>query len=254
VKATGTRRNSHAWFRSRDDFSNPTFPNGGAMRPPGTPFAGIPAPSRVQEVAMKRIRAALVLSLLLPCAGAAYAQATFLMGLHGSGLHFPLPSECSPQQACTPFSVPWTGTVTIVTASDANGVYTGGSLLGLDFVTNRASFNLDAIRNSSQAFGEPYSVTLAGHQVASVDFAIHLTPGSGVLAPTVLSFSGLSGGYNEPVSHSVGATFYSATLVPIPEPQSWALLLAGLAATGVLRQIFPLRKSCRAARPAPAIR
>ena len=35
---------------------------------------------------MKRIRAALVLSLLLPFAGAAFAQETFLMGLNGSGL------------------------------------------------------------------------------------------------------------------------------------------------------------------------
>jgi hypothetical protein len=249
VKASGTRRNSRSWFRSRDDFSNHHV----SPQPSGTPFARTPAPSLVQEVAMKRIRAAFVLSLLLPCAGAAFAQATFLMGLHGSGLHFPLPSECAPQQACTPFGVPWTGTVTIATASDANGVYTGGSLLGLDFVTNRASFNLDTIRSSSEAFGEPYSVTLAGHQVVSVDFAVHLTPGS-VLAPTIVSFSGLSGGYNEPISHGVGATFYSATLVPIPEPRSWALLLAGLAATGVLRQIFPLRRFCRAARPVPSIR
>jgi len=192
---------------------------------------------------MKRIRATLVLSLLLPSAGAAFAQETFLLGLNGSGLHFRLPGECAPQQDCgPPVHVPWFGTVTIVTTSDANGVYTGGSLLGLDFVTNRAKFNLDAIRSSSGFFGEPYSVTLADHQVVSVDFAIHLTPGSGVLAPTVLTFSGLSGGYLESVSHSVGSTFYSGTLVPIPEPQSWALLLAGLAATGFLRQIFPSRR------------
>jgi hypothetical protein len=192
---------------------------------------------------MTRIRAALALSVLLLSAGAAFAQETFLMALNGSGLHFRLPGECAPAQDCgPPVRFPWTGTVTIVTASDANGVYTGASLLGLDFETNTVRFNLDAIRNSSTFFGEPYSVTLAGGQVVSVDFAIHLTPGGGVLAPTVLTWGGLSGGYNEPVSHSVGQTFYSGTLVPIPEPQTWALLLAGLVATGFLRQIFPSRR------------
>src|SRR5918993_649189 len=139
---------------------------------------------------------------LLWSAGAVCAQETFVLGLTGGGLHFPLPSECGQQISCPTTFEDWSGTMRITTASGADGGYTGDSLLALDFTSNRVEFDLDRIRVSSEFFGPPgYSVTLAGNEVASVDFAVHLTPGLSLPAPTVVTFSGLSGGFDVPISH-----------------------------------------------------
>lgn len=191
---------------------------------------------------MKRIAVALASMSL--SAGMAWGQETFLLGLTGSGRHLPLPSECQPQPFCPPTQVDWTGTMRIVTGSAADGVYTGDSLLALDFTSNVLNFNLDAIRASSAIFGPPdYSVTLAGNQVVSVDFSVHLTPGANLPAPTVVTFSRLSGQFDVPISHSVGSTSYSGTLAAIPEPASSALLLAGLA--GLVALASPRRRERR---------
>jgi hypothetical protein len=173
---------------------------------------------------------AVAASSLLSWTGVSFADESFLLALNGGGIHFRLPSECGQQISCPPVHVDWTGTVSIVTASSADGVYTGDSLLALNVESNQVGFTLDNIRSSFQFFGGPgYSVTLAGDQVVSVDFAVHLTPDFNLPAPTVVTFAGLAARFDVPVSHRLGETFFSASLAPIPEPGSWAMLLAGLA-------------------------
>lgn len=174
---------------------------------------------------------------LLWSAGAACAQETFFLGLTGGGPHFPLPSECGQQINCPITFASWSGTMRIVTASGADGVYAGDSVLALDFTSDQVEFDLHNIRTSVESFGSPaYSVTLAGNQVVSVDFAVQLNPGGLLPAPTVVTFSGLSGGFDVPVSHRLGATFFRGTLVPIPEPATWALLLAGATMLAAMRR------------------
>jgi len=178
---------------------------------------------------------------LLWSAGVAWAQETFLLGLTGGGVHLPVVTECEPQPqpSCPPTNVDWTGTMRIVTESGADGVYTGDRLLALDFTSNVVNFDLALIRASFEFFGPPgYSVTLAGNQVVSVDFAVHLTPPD-LPAESVVTFSHLSGGFDVPLSHRLGPTFYRGTLAAIPEPATWTLLLAGATVLVAWRRSLP---------------
>jgi len=66
-------------------------------------------------------------------------------------------------------------------------------------------------------------VTVLGGQITSVDLIVPFLP-----EDIVASFSGLAAFYEQPAQHHLGPTFASGTLTPIPEPETYALLGAGL--------------------------
>jgi len=163
----------------------------------------------------------MLIAAFLACLTSGTLAATYSLSLHGSGIHIP---DCHEEIAqCGPggpgpgeISFSWVGSITAVVVPDGDGTWSGADL---------ASFRLDANVGSFNALSQGIegSVTVLGGQITSVDLIVPFLPGD-----IVASFSGLAAFYEQPAQHHLGPTFASGTLTPIPEPETYALLGAGL--------------------------
>jgi PEP-CTERM motif len=169
----------------------------------------------------------LAAALLLPMQGA-LASTTFLLDLRGQATHHVNMWECLP--LCQNYPDPlledqifdWIGVLTLVTASGANGVYTGGrvapdgDLLAMSFESNLYDF------------GNPYtaSATILDGQVVALQAYFED-------APIKLRLSGMTATYEQPPFHHFGDTRAVAIITNVPEPSTWALLALGLGGVAI---------------------
>ena len=175
--------------------------------------------------------AALVFMGLASLPSDASAEATFQLGLSGPGTVIPSGFECSP--ICKPKSFWWSGPVTLVTSSDADGVYSGpGSFISLSIQTNLLSVTSPglnfAVGDGTPTEGSFASVTIANGQVTSFGF-IYVLLGEPDFEE-VVEFGGLAATYSQSGGHHGPIIEASAVLTNVPEPETLSLMLAGLVA------------------------
>jgi hypothetical protein len=175
------------------------------------------------------------LLLVLPCA--AFSQSTFVLGLQGQGTFQPngFPTCPVDNPFCTPVPVTWSGTLTVVTSSDADGTYLGGAgLASIDLESNlvdsfSAGFNWD---NGGPTF-LPASVTISAGAVSSISYFDNSLVG----ATQRLGIDGLVARYSFDDAHHGPRVFAVGIVGAVPEPSTYALMAAGLfAGAGLSRR------------------
>jgi hypothetical protein len=188
-----------------------------------------------------------LLSLLLLTVGlcqAAIGQTNYLLSLTGSGTRIEDGSFCYPQApnwpACSqPQAVTWEGTLTVTTIGAADGTYSGKDLLAVSLSSSLSNFWTDGDNSNHFALTKaPVSVTVVDGLVSSLDFSFAPGPYE------QFHFGGLSASYfyGGGGCHHCGSTYASATLAPIPEPSTYAMMVIGLAALAyVARRRRPVR-------------
>jgi hypothetical protein len=184
-------------------------------------------------IRMRNAWALAAASLALLTGQAARADATYTLVLNGTAHHtfncWEILSQCAIGPPVPPDErYAWTGTISVVVDSSADGTYADADFLSLAFVANLGGVTLNSFEHSYPAFGQ---VTVTNGLVSSLDVTDPLlfpdspTPGG-------LVFSGLSATYSQPPLHHFGETDAFGTLTPIPEPGTDGLMLAGLGCLG----------------------
>ncbi len=179
-------------------------------------------------------RIALLLALATGLAGPAVAQTSYYLGVTGQIDHTVDCWETVPLCSGPPHVLyAWTGTLTIVVDSAADGTYMGPDFESLSFVGNIGNFT--AIPNDGDPF---YEVTITDGQVSSLEVRQFLETPHDTFAWD--DYSGLVASYVGSGGTHYGGTVGMGILSPIPEPAPAALLLSGLAALAALRR----RQAC----------
>jgi hypothetical protein len=153
--------------------------------------------------------------------GNARADATFEFSLSGQ---LDQQYGCQDPSSCTApadhFS-PWTGELTVVLDSGADGMYGNPDIVSFDLVSTCCTFQEPTFTPI------PFiaSFTVDDGKLTSIS-AVYYDP----LFPIVVtSFSGLTVSYFQPLIYFTPLTVGTATLTPVPEPDGGAMLLFGLA-------------------------
>jgi len=185
-------------------------------------------------------------AVLLAVMGAAHAQSEFDFAYNGTMTTFCSVGgrPCSPDfppDPGMPRLDPWAGTISFITSSSANGVYTCRDCGGdgdLNIVLDGTPWpSWFFIPRPGEAF-LPLTLTLLDGAAVSLRGPFKLDPfGTYNIggAPPFLSF-----GSQVRAAEIAIDRFGIATLTPIPEPEAWALMLVGLASIGALT------RKCRA--------
>jgi hypothetical protein len=194
------------------------------------------------------MRNAVAAIALVSCLAApAHAAETFRFSITGSIVHFVDWWEC--QCFMDPVTLPWNGWMNLTTASAADGVYTGDELIDLTLSTSRASFSVDGHGvGDSVSYATWISVTLAGGAVAAIDGSVEL--GNGPFE--IVRFESDHLHYIFEGAHHVGPSEGTAIYAAIPEPGTYALLLAGLTLVAGFKPARRSRLAHRSAARAPA--
>jgi hypothetical protein len=187
--------------------------------------------SQTTEELMKLKPIAIAASLLGACMQA-NAVAAFEFSFSGTLVHSLDAWEC-PNTICPGFPGPpppvissWSGNITVVTSSGADGSYTGEDALAIS-------------QDSDLALHTEIRFTSLGPTATISNGALTLTGGGSAFvdyfpAPVEYVFYGDHFTYEQPAIHHYGPTTGYATLTPIPEPGIPALMLVGLTAVGVV--------------------
>ena len=150
-----------------------------------------------------------------------------------------------------PVSFAWAGTIDLSTAASTDGTYTGASLTSFD-----AQAAISGPRPAYAIFGfhlNPYGggdrvnfeaapiVTIAGGLVTSIVASARYLPGP------VVSFDGASliyegTSFHAGTTHSSGIATNYVPIPPVPEPETWALMLAGF---GVVASLHRRRRGAQ---------
>jgi hypothetical protein len=181
----------------------------------------------------------LLVAAALCAAGSAWASPTqFVFDVDGSGFetygtadtaHCPGGVCSTPGQA-----LDWTGTLTIVTDSDADGIYSFGDLVSITLDSSLGDFTANGAIDPFLQVGQ--LVTLAGGKVTDIE---------GGYTPDHLTTFRFDGGLSIDFSSvaqcdqcdfsSATATLTPASIAPaVPEPGTYALMLAGLGVVGFI--------------------
>ncbi len=172
---------------------------------------------------MRQLASAICLVMSL-FAAPVQAVETFTLRYAGTG-H--LAFDCFPV-LCLPFTTPWISTVTVQTVSRADGVYSlngyppenpANTLTFLSLVSDTYGFVFDI--STHETVNAVLTATIQGGRVTSID-------GSLFSSPAIWGFSGVEVGFGQPLIGKTGP--YSGQAAVIPEPETYALMLAGLVA------------------------
>jgi hypothetical protein len=184
--------------------------------------------------------ARILIAVCLAClTQGALANASFVLSLRGTGLHFPAPGGfcdvCPP-----PEEFSWTGTVTVVTSSGADGIYTGNEVSSVSVVSQAQYGSFNYTLNSPWNIwsldvpfihsSEP-TVEVRDGVVRSLDLTWEWDP-SHMLVEQTLWFDRLSAYLSITGWNHGGEIFAQGSLTPIPEPGAYALMLAGIGLVG----------------------
>ncbi len=153
--------------------------------------------------------------LLLSAAQAAHATATFVLDLKGDGTHRKDGWECiecfDPNDPrLRPVSFEWLGVLTIVTISDADGIYTGDSVLSLSLDSNLEDFERPWMASATVEDGRVVSLNVYDEN-----------------SPVKLWISGMTAIYDQPALHHYGPTHATGIVTNVPEPSTWSLMAVG---------------------------
>jgi hypothetical protein len=214
----------------------------------------------VQEIAMPGSKTFLA-AALVAASSVAHADASFEFAVHGGGDYAAGGYEgCSPDhpEQCV-HHVTWTGTLTVVTTSAADGVYDvghddgsawiPGDIVRVTLDSNVGGTDVDGLAPPGNQFfpGQyPYAVTIQDGRITAIEWTStnFYDPAE---ANGFLHIDGLDVQFEEGVYHGTYADM-NGTLSAIPEPASGMLALAGLAAVAAALRRRGLTR--RAARPA----
>jgi len=185
---------------------------------------------------MKKI-AALTLAL-----AASYAQAVpYNMSMSGSGITFVDGNVlCCSQQ---PVSFSWSGLIHVDVNSSADGTYSGAALQGfaargsLDSPTPYAVFGFSFAPPPSYYWTTDPSVTVQGGRITDVRGSWH--DGFSNLSGTFAGMSFGSESFAWHAGHTIangGLSVNTVAVSPVPEPETYALLLAGLGVLQLIRR------------------
>jgi hypothetical protein len=166
----------------------------------------------------------------------AHANATFELGLSGHGTQAPSSFPACPDENpfCEPLPVEWTGLVTVVTSGSADGTYTGADFVSITLDSNWFAFSVPGV-SVVNSLPSPAFVTLSNGQVSSIDFDLVHDFGD-VDTVERISFDGLSVSYFRCCAHHGDTVSVTGVLTNIPEPDTFSLLLAGLALSAVAQR------------------
>jgi hypothetical protein len=156
----------------------------------------------------------------------AQANATFEFSLSGQ---LSQPDGCGNADCSVPGGLvfPWTGELTVVLDSGADGVYDNTGLVSFDMRSNCCSVH----EPSDGPIPFFASFLVAGGRLTSMD-ATSYDP---VIPVVVTTFSGLTVSYDQPQIFHSPETLGSAVLTPVPEAATWAMLVLGVALLGAIR-------------------
>jgi hypothetical protein len=152
----------------------------------------------------------------------AQAVTTYTFSFEGTKTHYLDAHEC-PAQNCAPFVVsPWTGALQLMTP-DGDGTFSNVSMR----IDQHDGFGFQQM--SSALFAPPFSATVFGGGVTALHGALDLgTP------PIHYLFDNTHLSFDRPAANGAGHNYGTATLsdltTPVPEPETWALMLGGLLA------------------------
>jgi hypothetical protein len=191
---------------------------------------------------MSKSRKSLFVAAL--CAAAsAQATETFDFTMAGNGTTFVDGNRCGRPGCPQAVTYSWLGSGSVTTSSGADGTYSGDDLVSFSAqahpgpgASQYAVFGFNFKTDGSHPFlgsGPEPSVTISGGQIVAID-------ASGVMIPETLtlSFFGLNvkedgTSFHAGTTHDVGTI---TPTMPVPEPETWALLVAGAGAVGVVRR------------------
>jgi len=144
--------------------------------------------------------------------GSAHADATFKFSLSGQL-----------DQSGTPADhfYPWTGELTVVLDSGADGMYGNADLVSFDLVSTCCTFH----EPSFTPIPFYASFTVADGKLTSIG-ATYYDP---ITPVVVTSFGGLTVNFYQPLIDFTPQTVGTAILTPVPEPGPGAMLFFGLA-------------------------
>ena len=149
----------------------------------------------------------------------AHADATYDLVLTGLVEHTVDCWESVPLCSGPPtISYPWTGMLTVVVDSSADGTYTNAAFESLTLTSNVAGGTWDA----------DFTVTVGGHRVTAVAGDLPVMTAHDEEAFIV--FDGLDATFAGSGMHHYGPTTASGSLSPVPEARADLSLLFGLAA------------------------
>ncbi len=153
---------------------------------------------------------ALMLGVFL-APGSARADATFAFALSGQ----------MEEQSYPPGFFPWTGKLTVVLDSGADGTYGNADLVSFDLDSNWVNIH-EPIFTTIPFIAD---FTVEDGKLTAVDAVYYDAD-----VPVVMtSFGGLTVSYYQPLIYFTPTTVGTATLTPVPEPGAGAMLLFGLA-------------------------
>ena len=170
---------------------------------------------------MRQLASAICLVMTL-FAAPVQAVETFTLRYAGTGFD---PANCT-QQGCP--ITPWISTVTVQTVSGADGVYSlngyppenpANTLTFLSLVSDTYGFVFDI--STHETVNAVLTATIQGGRVTSID-------GSLFSSPAIWGFSGVEVGFGQPLIGKTGP--YSGHAAMVPEPETYALMIAGLVA------------------------
>ncbi|HUG21885.1 PEP-CTERM sorting domain-containing protein [Piscinibacter sp.] len=167
--------------------------------------------------------AAAAIALASCFAAPASANESFLFKVTGSVVHSVDWWEC--ECDIGEETSPWTGWMQVTTSGASDGTYTGDDLLDLTLNTNWASFSVDGNGFGDSILNAWVSVTLLSGDVVSIDGSVEY----GVGPYELVKFESDRLRYVFEGAHHIGPSEGTAIFTAIPEPSTYALLLAGLA-------------------------
>jgi hypothetical protein len=162
----------------------------------------------------------MLIAAILACITGGALGADHTLSLHGGGSHerdcWEDIEHCGTGSFDPYVEFMWIGTVSAVVATDGDGTFSGADFVSLQLNSNVVSFSA----LSSEVLG---SITVLGGEVTSIDVYYRL-PGTDIS----VDFHQLSVTYTQPPQHHYGPTWAGGTLTPVPEPEIYVLLSAGL--------------------------